>query len=302
MTFEFNLQLFAEGGSEGGSASEGTASAESNQNILSLGNSKSKNPLANVRYGTQPEDSATDSDGSKNSKNENRDADFEALIKGEYKEQFDKRTQGIIDKRFKETKTLERYKNDTAPVIDMLYQKYGVSDIKSLTDALNKDNAWVEQAAENEGLTVEQYEQKQRLERENAQFKRMLENQQREQAVQAQLQRWEQEAAQLRTLYPNFDLNTESQNAVFIDLLGKGVTMQAAYEVTHLNDIKMGVAQATQQTVANSVRANGLRPTENGVTARTGVTTKSDVSKLNKADRAEIARRVRRGEIIRFGR
>ena len=154
----------------------------------------------------------------------------------------------------------------------MLYRKYGVSDIKSLTDALNKDNAWVEQAAENEGLTVEQYEQKQRLERENAQFKRMLENQQREQAVQAQLQRWEQEAAQLRTLYPNFDLNTESQNPVFVDLLGKGVTMQAAYEVTHLNDIKMGVAQATQQTVANSVRANGLRPTENGVTARTGVT------------------------------
>ena len=59
-------------------------------------------------------------------------------------------------------------------------------------------------------------------------------------------------------------------------------------------------AKQVEQKLTNKIVANGARPTENGMTSQSASLTKSDVSQLTKADRAEIARRVARGEKIRF--
>ena len=75
--------------------------------------------------------------------------------------------------------------------------------------------------------------------------------------------------------------------------------MKHAYEVIHMDDIKMGVATATQQAVAADVRANGMRPSENGAAQVNGVVTgKVNPSKMSKADRADMIRRAQRGETI----
>ena len=80
--------------------------------------------------------------------------------------------------------------------------------------------------------------------------------------------------------------------------------MQHAYEVCHLDDIKAGVAatqaQATEKQIVSSIRAKGARPQENGTAAQSAFVVKDDVSRLTKAERAEIARRAARGEIIEF--
>ena len=60
-------------------------------------------------------------------------------------------------------------------------------------------------------------------------------------------------------------------------------------------------AKAVEQKLTNKIIANGARPAENGNSSQGASVTKSDVSQLTKADRAEIARRVARGEKISFG-
>ena len=287
----FKLQIFAEGG-EGGNTGGETGSVAVTNN--------SKGVLSNVRYGKQAD--AVGETDTQPSETAPRDmsAEFDDLIKGEYKDAFTKKTQGIIDQRFKETKILEEYRNDVTPIIDALYTKYGVSDIAGLRDAIENDDSYWEQRAEAKGLTVDQFKTVSKLEAENAKFRRMQDQRVRERQAQEQYQKWIAEGEEVKKAYPQFDLATESQNPRFVDLLVKGINVQTAFEVIHMNDIKMMSAQARQKAVVNSVRANGLRPSENGVARQAGVQIKSDVHKLTKEDRREIARRRARGEHIEF--
>ena len=57
-------------------------------------------------------------------------------------------------------------------------------------------------------------------------------------------------------------------------------------------------ARATEQQVTANVRARGARPTENGTASQGGFTIKSDPSKWSKKDRAEVVRKVQRGEKV----
>lgn len=61
--------------------------------------------------------------------------------------------------------------------------------------------------------------------------------------------------------------------------------------------MKTAAQQAAQKT-ANAVAANKLRPKEGGLSSIPPVVVKSDPSKWTKEDRAEIRRRVARGERI----
>lgn len=66
------------------------------------------------------------------------DADFEKLIKGEYKAAFNKKCQRIIDRRFKETKELELFKKEAAPLIDVLFEYFDVDNIAKLAPYLEE--------------------------------------------------------------------------------------------------------------------------------------------------------------------
>ena len=72
----------------------------------------------------------------------------------------------------------------------------------------------------------------------------------------------------------------------------------------HKDDIIPAAMQFTAKTVeqklTNKIIAGGARPSENGISSQSAAQVKSDVSQLTKADRAEIIRRVQRGEKIRF--
>ena len=56
---------------------------------------------------------------------------------------------------------------------------------------------------------------------------------------------------------------------------------------------------AEKNTVAK-IKNKSSRPAENGTSSSSSAIVKSDVSNLTKADRAEIARRAAKGEIISF--
>ena len=231
---------------------------------------------------------------------------FRALVDGEYKDQYTEDTQRIIDRRFRETKNLETQLSQQKPILDMLMQRYKIADgdLGKLTQAIENDNAYWSQAAEEAGMSVEQYKQFQKLQRENAQLLQAQRRSQNQQAAQKQLQKWYQEAEAMKADYPDFDLGRESQDPQFLSMLRSGVPVKLAYEVMHMDEIKPTVAQTTaQQTekqVVEGIRAKGARPAENGTSSQSGFVVKDDPAKWTKKDRAEIVRRVQRGEQIKL--
>ena len=306
--FTLNLQLFAEGGGDGGTGAEGATGATVTAAGSQTKGAKS-NPLANVVYGIQPT-TASESESSAakvTEPTEDRNAKFEELIKGEYKDLYDQRMQDTIQKRLKGTKeTVDKY-NELTPTIEMLAKKYGVdaSDIKALNKAIEDDDSYYEAEALEKGISVEQLKEIRKLEKENAEFKRQREEQNRKENADRVYADWMRQADSLKAVYPSFDIRAEMQNPKFIDLLRSNVDVRTAYEVIHKDDIIAGAMQFATKTAAqkltNNIIANGSRPSENGNSSQGSVVAKSDVSQLTKADRAEILRRVARGEKISFG-
>lgn len=237
---------------------------------------------------------------------ETRRAKFDELVKGEYKDLYDERVQGIVKARLGESKQMQTRMDAVSPVLDLLAQRYGVDvdDPAAILAAVEKDDAYWEQAAEEAGMTTEQYKAMTKLERENMQLKRAQEITLQQQAVNRTVAQWETQGEALKTIYPTFDLHGECRNPQFVSLLQNGVDVKTAYEVLHMDDIKNGVAagaaKAAERNVTETIKAKGRRPAENGAAGQGGVIVKDDVSKLSKADRAEIIRRVARGERITF--
>ena len=237
---------------------------------------------------------------------EDRRKAFQELVNGEYKDIYTEETQRIIDRRFREARNLEERAAKQQPVIDMLMQRYKIADgdLGKLAAAVENDNAYWSEAAEEAGMSVEQYKQFQKLQRENDALLRAQRMRQNQQAAQQQLQKWYSEGEQVKAVYPDFDLGAESKNPQFISMLKAGVPVQHAYEVIHMDEIKAGVAQSTarqtEKQVVDGIRAKGNRPAENGTSSQSAFTVKDDPHKWTKQDRAEVARRVARGETIKL--
>ena len=296
-----SLQLFAEGAGDGGTA-EGQgvmAGAASQQKGVS-------NPLADVKYGIQEEAAPVAEVQNNPTAVVDRNAEFERLIKGEYKDLYDARMQDTIQKRLKSSKdTVDKY-NELTPTLEMLAKKYGVDigDIASLNKAIQEDDSYYEEEAIERGISVQQLKEIRKMERENAALKAQMEESKRQENGKKLYAAWMQQADEAKKIYPSFDIRTEMNNPKFVDLLRSNIDVRTAYEVLHKDDIIRGAMQFTAQTVeskiAKKVASQGARPAENGMSSQSAAVVKSDVSQLSKADRAEIIRRVQRGEKIRF--
>ena len=298
-----NLQLFAEGtgGGDGGTGAEGASGATATAAVSQK--KGASNPLADVKYGIQDAPPAAEVNPTPT---EDRNARFEALIKGEFKDLYDAKMQDTIQKRLKGSKeTVDKY-NALSPTLEMLAKKYGVdaNDIKALNKAIEEDDSYYEEEALEKNMSVQQLKEIKKMERENAELKRQMSEQERQENANRLYSRWMQESEATKSVYPTFNLEAEMQNPRFLDLLRNNVDVRTAYEVLHKDEIIPAAMQFTAKTVeqklTNKIIANGARPVENGNSSQGATVVKSDVSQLSKADRAEIIRRVQRGEKIKF--
>ena len=105
---------------------------------------------------------------------EARRKQFQALINGEFKDIYTEETQRIIDRRFKETRGLQEQLSRHRPIMEMLMQRYRIpdGDPAKLMKALESDDAYWNEMAEEAGMNVEQYKQFQKLQRENDTLRR----------------------------------------------------------------------------------------------------------------------------------
>lgn len=324
--YRLNLKLF-DGDGDGGTSAAGAVTGAGMGEGGSTGDTgkpsaagkakaRARNPLANVQYGKAAEQQAVEEDGGRAAAGEeppaeqaqpvDRRAQFERLIQEEYKDEFTQRVQGIIDKRFKETKTLESKLEQLQPVVEMLSAKYGVQseDVGQLAKALEDDDAYYEQEALEKGVSVETLKAMKRMERENAELRKAVEQKEREEGARETYANWMRQGTELKAVYPSFDFATEVQNPQFLSLLRSNVPVKTAYEVIHKDDIIGGAMQYTAEQVrraaAAAVQTQGKRPVENGSSAQGAIQRKEDVAALTRADRREIERRALRGERIVF--
>ena len=308
---KLNLQLFADGA---GTGAEGATGATETAAVSQKG--VKGNSLADVKYGIQPEDNAqvtdvqtkiTDADGN-TAQSIDRNAEFEKLIKGEYKDLYDAKVQDTIQKRLKGTKeTVDKY-NSLTPMFEKLSAKYGVdaTDVDALMKAIDEDDSYYEQEALDRGISVEEVKRVHKIERENAELNKQLKQQRDREKVDQTVADWLKQSEQVKTLYPSFKLETEMKNPRFIELLQlPGVKVKDAFELIHKDEIIGSAMQFTAKTVekklTDKIIANGARPSENGISSQSASVVKSDVSKLTNADIDEVKRKLARGDKITFG-
>ena len=323
-----DLHLFdggtaAAGGASGAAVAAGNAGAQGDTNGTVPGVTRRgrSGEYANVKFGKQetPAEttSATAHEPSSDAGSDKTDAKapdtlkdrrkaFDKMINGEFKDIFAEKTQHLINARFKEAKNLEAESKAAKPIMDMLLQRYNIADgdLAKLQSAIEQDNAYWSQAAAENGMSVEQYVKMQRLNRENEAMKAERERAQNEERANARIQGWIREGEALKAKFPDFDFYAESEDPGFMSMLRAGIPVEHAYKVKHFDRIMADTTNAakaeTEKRIVDNVRASGTRPVENGAASQSAFTVKDDVTKLSKADRAEIARRAIRGENIKF--
>lgn len=302
-----NLQLFAEGG-DGGTGAEGSMAV--NGGFANSDKGVKNNSLEHVKYGIQEEDSVQTTDAQTSTTDTtdtvDRAAEFKKLIKGEYKDLYDASVQDTVQKRLKGTKEQVARLETLTPLLELLGNKYGVdfNDADALLKAAEEDNSYFEDEALERGITVEELKRVRKMERENADLKRWREEQENREKGAKLYQKWLEQAEDTKKFYPDFDLETEMQNEDFRRLLQSNIGVKEAFQVLHMDEIipqAMQIAAKTvEKKVTDKIRANGARPTENGISSQSASVVKTDVSQFTDADMDEIIRRVRNGEKIRL--
>ena len=321
--FKVDLQLFNDGGATGG-AEGSTATAENAPKVdtkPSGSNRRSKSgEFDNVVFGKQEGTTAddttsldtegkpmgagnTDVTTTSNTLEERKKA-FNDLINGEYKDLYQEEFQRVFDRRFKQVKGIEADLAAQKPIMEKLMARYGVDDVAKLDKALTEDTEYWERVAEEQGMTVEQYHAMQKLEQENKELKAIRQKQIGQAQFQQQIDSWYKQADKVKEIYPSFDFKTEAQNPEFLSLLRSGNTVEHAYKVLHFDELTQNAARVAAQTADAQAQARmkskASRPSENGTSSQSAAIVRNDVSTLTRKERAEIARRVQRGETIKF--
>lgn len=239
---------------------------------------------------------------------------FGQLMQGEYAAEFEEAMQRAAQVAAQNIQNNPQVK----ALMDALGEAYGVDtsspdSLAALTDAVKngkvKNDAYYETLAAEKGISVKTAREMDRMEgelqRANAekqraeQMRAAAEHQQRVAAVQAQ---WQAEAERLQQKYPSFELDEVLNNPAVADMIRRGIGLEAAYRAAYFDQLMENqtalTAKQVEQGVAARIQQRGQRPTENGVRPGGAAETKVDVEHMTRAQRAELARRARRGERI----
>ena len=271
MLKKLHIQMFA-----GEGVTAGTNSAETN------GQAETNDSLA-TNEANPPEES------------------FDAIRNGKYKKEIDDLLEKTVKKRLSGTnKKLDdanqRF-NMIAPALEKFAMKYGISDpnnIEAIIAEIDKDNSFYESYAYEHGISTDQartiLQAEQILKQEEARKK----NEINEQIFRDKMNKWSIEGEQLKSIYPNFDFQLESQNQEFMNLLYVGYSVQDTYEFVHRKELEAAKAsyvynQARVDAV-NNIKANQGRPKENGMSGQQAASTvdsmkNADIEKIRKAYR-----------------
>ncbi len=272
-----DLQLFADGGGEGAEVGAGENNADAGQK------------------------GAFDS----------REKEFSQLINGKFKEQFSKKTQEIIDKRFKHTKELEDYKSKAGKTISSVLEICGLTEgeedrIPEILEGLAGNS--VTDTEENQ-QSVQEYvpaDEPEKVEPANTENSEKFSRKDLARRFLPRAQSLVRQISETAELYPDFNIKRElGASPLFGRLVAGGVDVKTAYETVHrerlLTDAMEYTAKAVKEKIVGDIHAKGLRPLENGVVSQNAVVSAVDVNALTSKDILKILKQVESGKSVSFG-
>ena len=272
-----NLQLFADGG-DGGSALSAPAAAGQGEGGGEAAVAVSEGLAAAPSSAPLTE--------------QQREEMFRALIKGEYKDLYEREIRRLLQNRFRHSDARLRRLETLSPLLDRLCARFGVEqgDVEGLCRALDAEDAQEAKLRPVEGHS------------EAADTDGEADKQ--DDAAEAIVAAWLSQAEALRETVPDFDFSRESANEDFARLLAAGLPVETAYEIVHRDELlESGMryaARETERRLLGALAARGARPGENALSPNGAALVKSDPRSMTKAERREIARRAMRGEKITF--
>ena len=235
---------------------------------------------------------------------EQRSQAFQKLISGEYQEEYQRMLGAAMERQKTEVSRAQEQINHAMGLLNLIGSKYGITDgnLANIQKAVESDDAYWEDAAAKEGLSVEQFKRMKKLEAENREIKLAKENAERLTQKNNMYAKWNGEAEQLKGVYAGFNLKAEMQNPDFVKLLGAGIDMRTIYETLHHDEIMSGAMAYTAKTVAkkqaDAIRSGQKRPGEVAAQGRNSFQGINKVESMSKDKIMELARRSLAGETI----
>jgi hypothetical protein len=230
--------------------------------------------------------------------------------------EYNKQMQAVVQSRLKNAKAAEENMAKLAPALELLARRHGLDaanmDYEAIAKAINDDDAYYEDIALEQGVTLETAKRMDQQERERARKQREEARNLEQQKFHNHFMKLEQQGEALKKVFPKFDLRKELQNPVFARMTSPnvGVSVEDAYHAVHRREIMQAgmqvTAQQTKQKIANAIQAGSRRPDENGTSGQSASVTTFDYSKASKAQRDALKREIyaakARGEKLYPGR
>ena len=289
---KMNLQLFAEGGGDGGEAAgEGGAEAapavqepalrpaqerlarrsgalrgkaSPTEQPPQLRGQPEAEPLAAPPKGVpDAEEEKPQEQKAEKTPEEKRKA-FGELVRGEYSDIFNEVMQQAIIKAGEAVHADPK----AAALRQALSEAYGVDgeDVDGLIEAVKngkvKDDAYYEELAQQRGVSVKTARELDKMESDlrrandqNAKLQAAQQEAARQQRAAQIRAQWDAQAAQLKAQYPDFDLGEVLANEQVGELMRRGVSLPDAYRAAYFNHIMEQATARTAQTVEQGVTA-----------------------------------------------
>lgn len=326
-----NLQLFAgEGaGASGGEGGEGAnagdnANADAGQRLRELGVPDSvlrkraryfaKAPETQAKTEVEPKAEETEQVAAAENPTEEKTEKTTRMSWDEIMAdpEYNKQMQAVVQSRLKSAKGAEEALAKVTPALELLARKYKLDpskmDIDALTKAINDDDSYYEEKALQMGTSVETAKKIDQQERDTARQKRAEALSIQEQKIRNHFNSLEQQGEAMKKVFPNFDLQTELKNPVFLRMTSPsgGISVRDAYYAVHHDEMQtaamQATAKATAQKISNNIQAGQRRPDENGISGQAPSATTFDYRNASPEQRAafkkDLSARLARGEKV----
>ena len=222
---------------------------------------------------------------------------FEQYMK-DHKDEATKWFDDRFNKRHADYTKLQESAKASKGIMEMLATRFGIEDshdIAAITQALENDDYLYAQRAEENGRSIDEQREWDRMQRENRAYREEQALQEQQQKAQRQFQEWSDQFNNLKQIFPSIDVEAELSNPEFATMLKQGYSVQRAFYAIHGEEIAAGAMKDTaalvRKATAEDLAARGTRPRENGLSSQAAVKVGKDMANLTKAERADIVKR-----------
>ena len=198
--------------------------------------------------------------------------EWNELKKGKFRDLYGADVKNAITERFKNQTDANAQLEQMKPMLDVLMKKAGVQTVEELSNYVLDDDSLYEEDAEAHGMTVSAYKEFLRLQKENEEARARQEQFDRDQFMRQHLSKLATQADEMKTRFPDFNLDRELENDAFRRMVAPnvGMSVEQAYFAVHHDElmpqaISYGMQQARSR-ISRDLQANARRPVEGAMT------------------------------------